>query len=206
MRAQIVATGLLCTFISLTANAGGGPLGIDHAWHTDESGIYSRNVQNAVVYGLIGAEVAGALWEGGDTRLGKTFWYSIDSSLLAGISAGALKRVTGRVRPRDEDNPNAWFKGSHNQSFPSGEVTAVTSIITPFVLEYRHDYPMVYALELIPIYDAVARMKSRAHWQTDVIAAYALGTAAGFIAHSREQPFVLSVLPDGMTVGFSKKF
>jgi undecaprenyl-diphosphatase len=206
MRTHLLATGCLCLLVSTTARAGGGPLGIDHSWRLDESGIYSRNVQGALVFGLIGTEVAGALWEGGDTRLGKTFWSSIDSSLLAGVSATALKMATGRVRPRDTDNPDLWFKGSHNQSFPSGEVSAVTSIVTPFVLEYAHDYPLVYALELLPVYDAVARMKSRAHWQTDVIAAFALGTATGYLAHNRDQPFVLSVLPDGFSVGFKKRF
>ena len=129
-------------------------------------------------------------WESGDSRLGRTFWYSIDSSLLAGVSATVLKNATGRVRPRNANDPDLWFQGNHNQSFPSGEVTAVTSIIMPFVLEYRHDYPAVYALELLPLYDAVARLKSRAHWQTDVIAAFALGTATGILAHNQEQPFV----------------
>ena len=206
MRLYCVAIGFCCLLLCELSQAGGGPLGIDHAWHEDEHGIYSRNVQNAVVVGIIGTEIAGALCEGGDTRLSKTFWYSIDSWLLAGISATVLKSATGRVRPRDRDDPNLWFKGSHNQSFPSGEVTAVTSIVTPFVLEYGHEYPAVYALELLPLYDAVARLKSRAHWQTDVIAAFALGTAAGYFSHSREYPFVLSLLPDGVTVGFSKRF
>ena len=206
MRTHSIATGCCCLIIWNVANAGGGPLGIDHEWALDESGIFSRGTQNFVVYGLIATQVAGALWEGGDSRLGRTFWYSIDSSLLAGISATVLKNVTGRVRPRDGHDPDLWFKGSHNQSFPSGEVTAVTSIITPFVLEYRREYPAVYALELLPLYDSIARLKSQAHWQTDVIAAFALGTAAGYLAHNRDQPFVLSVLPDGVTVGFKKRF
>ena len=62
-------------------------------------------------------------------------------------------------------------------------------------------YPAVYALELLPVYDAVARMKVQAHWQTDVLAGFAVGTAAGYYAHSRDEPFILNLLPHGFEVG-----
>ena len=74
------------------------------------------------------------------------------------------------------------------------------------MLEYGSDAPAIYLLELLPAYDAVARMKSQAHWQTDVLAAFALGTASGWYAHSREQPFTLTVLPHGFMVGIRKQF
>jgi len=51
-------------------------------------------------------------------------------------------------------------------------VTLTASVVTPFVLEYAQDHPGVYALELIPLYDAVARMKVHGHWQTDVLAGW----------------------------------
>jgi undecaprenyl-diphosphatase len=74
--------------------------------------------------------------------------------------------------------------------------------VTPLVLEYGHDHPQIYALELLPVYDAVARMKIRGHWQSDVIAGFALGTAAGYYAHARSgTPLVLSVMPHGIYVG-----
>ncbi len=198
--------GTLCLLFSQGSLAGGGPLGIDHRWNYDDSGIWNRSVQNDLVYGLIALEVSGALYEGGDSRLGKTFWTSIDASAAGAASSLVLKEVFTRVRPSETDNPNQWFKGHGNQSFPSGEVTLVTSVITPFVLEYGHDYPLVYALELLPAYDAIARIKSRGHWQTDVLAGFALGTAVGVLAHSREHPFLLSVLPGGFAVGFKKRF
>ncbi len=203
---HLAIVGTLFLLFSQCAFAGGGPLGIDHRWNYDDSGIWSRSVQNDLVYGLIAVEALGALYEGGDSRLGKTFWTSIDASAAGALSSLALKEVFTRVRPSETDNPNQWFKGHGNQSFPSGEVTLVTSVITPFVLEYGHDHPLVYALELLPAYDAIARMKSRGHWQTDVLAGFALGTAVGVLAHSRDHPFLLSVLPDGFAVGFKKRF
>jgi acid phosphatase family membrane protein YuiD len=185
--------------------------GIDHLVPYDDSGIWKRSNQEIVEYGLIAAEVGGALWEGGESRLGKTFWRSIDSSVAAGLLAQVMKVAFSRVRPRDSGappgDPNLWFQGHGNQSFPSGEVTAVSSIVTPFVLEYGHDHPGVYALELLPVYDAIARVKAQAHWQTDVLAGFALGTGSAWLIHrSPNSPFILKIMPHGIYVGIGKSF
>ena len=146
--------------------------------------------------------------EGGETRLGRTFWQSIDASASAGIVSEVAKRAFSRVRPIDSNgNPDLWFKGNGNESFPSGEVTLVSSIVTPFVLEYGGDHPWVYGLEALPVYDAIARLKLQAHWQTDVLAGFALGTAAGWFMHRNpDSPYVLRIMPHSVYVGLSKKF
>src|SRR5215469_8312397 len=211
-RARIAAA--RCALLALLLSqappcfAGGGPFGIDHEWSYDNSGIWARSNQEVLEYGMIAFEIGGALWEGGDTRFGRTLWQSIDSSAGSGVVALALKYATSRVRPIDSGgDPNQWFKGHGNQSFPSGEVTLVSSGITPIVLEYRHDEPWVYALELLPVYDGIARMKVQAHWQSDVIAGFALGTGVGWLMHGNPNtPYVLSVLPRGFYVGLKKSF
>lgn len=202
---------LLCAsyllFIYTGASAAGGPLGIDHRLSYDNSGIWKRSNQLALLDILIIGEIGGGIWEGGETRLGKTFWQAIDSSALAGISAQGLKYVFTRERPGQTDDPNKWFQGGKQyNSFPSGEVAAVSAIVTPFVLEYRQDYPAVYALELLPVYDGIARMKVQGHWQTDVLAGFALGVLTGYYAHNRDSPFILGLLPHGFTVGLHKQF
>jgi undecaprenyl-diphosphatase len=189
-----------------TALAGGGPLGIDHRVTQDDSGIWQRKYQQNLMTLMIGGEIVGAVWEGGETRLGKTFWQSIDASVLGGLSAEVLKVATSRKRPSETDNPNEWFKGDNHRSFPSSEVTTASSIVTPFVLEYREDNPAVYALEILPAYDMVARVKVWGHWQTDVLAGFALGTGWGVYAHGRSEPLILSALPHGFMVGLHKKF
>jgi len=185
--------------------------GIDRLVPYDDSGIWKRSNQEFVEYGLIAAEVGGALWEGGESRLGKTFWRSIDSSVAAGLVAQLMKVTFSRVRPRDSGpppgDPNLWFQGHGNQSFPSGEVTAVSSIVTPFMLEYGHDHPGVYALALLPVYDAIGRVKLQAHWQTDVLAGLALGTGTAWLIHrSPNSPFILQVMPHGIYVGLKQSF
>jgi membrane-associated phospholipid phosphatase len=196
-----LAVGLLCAVPGVAA-AAGGPLGIDHELPYANNGIWKRSVQNAVVYGLISGEVIGAVWEGGETRFGRTLWQSIDASVAGGIASGLLKKTFSRVRPNDGNNPDLWFKGHGNASFPSGEVTTTSAIVTPLVLEYAADHPAVYALELLPIYDAIARMKVQAHWQTDVIAGFAIGTTVGWLVRrNRDTPYVLRIMPHAIYVG-----
>src|SRR5689334_16827198 len=118
--------------------------GIDHKVNFDESGIWNRNVQHAVEYGSIAVTVAGALWEGGQDRLGRTFWQAIDAEIVSGVTAEGAKRVFSRARPTQTDDPNQWFQGSGHRSFPSGEVTLVSSAVAPFVFEYGREHPAVY--------------------------------------------------------------
>jgi undecaprenyl-diphosphatase len=155
-------------------------------------------VQDVVRYGSLAAGAGLALWEGGDTRLGRTAWQAIDSVALTSAIVLVAKPVFGRERPSETDDPGRWGEGG--RSFPSGEVSQLAALVTPFVLEYR-----LYALELLPLYGAVARMKAQEHWQTDVLAAFAIGTATGYLAHKRS-PIVLGVLPGGFSVGLKKRF
>ena len=188
------------------ANAADGPLGIDHRLRFDDSGIWKRRNQLLLQDAAALVVVGGALWEGDQTRLGHTYWQSVDSIVLGTASAAVLKIAFSRARPAQSDNPNDWFQGRGHNSFPSGEVAAITSAITPFVLEYGAEHPFVYALELLPLYDAIARMKVQAHWQSDVLAAFALGTAVGYYAHGRSSSLTVGLLPGGVTIGWHKKF
>ena len=198
---------LLALLAASPARAGGGPLGIDHRLSYDDSGIWARSNQNALIAVLLVGEVGGALWEGGEERFGRTLWQSIDATVIGGVSSEVLKRVFSRERPDRTSDPNQWFKGGGNQSFPSGEVTITSAVVTPLVLEYGREHPAVYALELLAVYDAIARMKVRGHWQSDVIAGFALGSGAGYFAHSRGgTPLVLSVMPRAIYVGLKKQW
>ena len=85
-------------------------------------------------------------------------------------------------------------------------MTLQASFVTPFIANYWRDEPWIFALEALPAYDAVARLKSQAHWQTDVIAGWALGTAVGYWSTTRAIPLSVQVLPKGLTIGFSKRF
>lgn len=201
----IASAGVIAT-VAPPAWAGGGPFGIDHRLNEDNSGIWKRRNQLVLQDATALVVVAGALWEGDDSRLGHTFWQSLDSVVLGAVTAQGMKYAFSRVRPADTDNPNQWFKGHGNKSFPSGEVMEITTAVTPFVLEYGAEHPAVWALELLPLYDAVSRVKVRAHWQSDVLASYAIGTAIGWYAHSRGSAISVGLLPRGVSVGWKKNF
>lgn len=203
--ARLCVAGLLsvCATASLAA---GGPLGIDHRLNYDNSGIWKRSNQLGLLDFMALGMVGGALWEGGETRLGKTLWQSVDASVLASGSAVVLKQAFSRERPNTTDDPNKFFSGHSNQSFPSGEVAAISAMVTPFVMEYGRDNKAAYLLEALPVYDAIARMKVRGHWQSDVLAGFALGSASGYLAHSLDTPFILNVMPKGVMVGYHARW
>jgi hypothetical protein len=184
----------------------GGPFGIDHELALDESGIWARKYQVDLELGVIATEVSGALWLGNDDELGHVFWQTIDSSVISGLAADGLKRAFGRARPDQGNNPNAWFKGSCCASFPSGEVTLQASFVAPFIVEYANNHPWIWALEVLPVYDGIARMKSHAHWQSDVIAGWALGSGVGYWTSSWKTPLTVRILPRGVSVGLAKRF
>ncbi len=192
---------VLCVLAPAGASAG-----IDHELARDDRGIWSRSVQTDLQFGVIAAEIGGALWFGNDDELGHTLWQTLDSSIISGLAADAMKRAFGRARPNQGNNPNAWFKGSCCESFPSGEVTLQASFVTPFIVNYAKDHPWIWGLEVLPVYDAIARLKSQAHWQTDVIAGWALGTGIGYWTTQWKTPLTVRVLPGGVSVGISKRF
>jgi membrane-associated phospholipid phosphatase len=194
-----------CVFGS-AAYAGAGPLGIDHLMPLDESGIWARSNQLAVQNLSALTVIGGALWEGNDTRLGRTFWKATDAMLLANLAAEAGKDIFRRARPSQGNDPNDWFGPSSHKSFPSGEVAHISAIVTPFIAEYHSDHPAVWALAALPLYVGEARMKSQAHWQTDVLAGMALGGGIGYCMQTRDSPWTASVLPRGMTIGFKHSF
>ena len=62
-------------------------------------------------------------------------------------------------------------------------------------------------MELLPVYDAIARVKVQAHWQTDVLAGFVLGTGTAWLIHSSpNSPFILKIMPHGIYVGIGKNF
>nr|WP_229202232.1 phosphatase PAP2 family protein [Pseudoduganella aquatica] len=133
----------------------------------------------------------------------RTVWASSEAFVVGNAATEVLKRATGRLRPSETDDPNRWHAGG--KSFPSGHVTTAAALVTPFILEYKDDHPAVWLMAALPVYEMVSRVKTRSHWQTDVLAGAAVGAASGYLAQ-RKGPFVLRAMPGGVFVGFGKRF
>ena len=205
IRLQILA--LLISMASLHCEAQNcGWSRVDHRVSYDASGIWNPNVYRGVVGGLTIAQIGGAFWEGSETRFGRTMWQGIDAELIAAVSAQAGKYIFTRARPDQGNNPCLWFQGGSHDSFPSHEASVTAALVTPYVIEYGSDNPATYALLLLPLYVGVGRVKNQAHWQTDVIAGWAVGGLSGWAAHSLKTPITIQLLPHGVAVGFKKQF
>ncbi len=197
---------LVATAFSPGARAGGGLLGIDHRIAYDNSGIWKRSNQIDLIYGTVFVVGGGALAFGDDSKLGDTFWRSVDALVITSATTTVAKYVFQRDRPSATSNPNLFFQGSHAQSFPSGEVAAIAAAVTPFMVNYGEDHPAVYALALLPLYDAVARVKTRGHWQSDVLVGAAIGTGVGIWSARRKSSLTVGLLPGGFSVGYVHHF
>ena len=200
---------LLMTLLLLPLTAGAENCGlsrVDHIVSQDASGVWNPNLYRGIVIGLTVGEVGGAVWEGAESRFGKTMWQGIDSEIIGDVAAEAGKYIFTRARPNPQDNPCLWFQGGSNHSFPSGEASVAAALVTPYVIEYAQDNPAAYALLLLPLYVGVGRIKNQSHWQTDVLAGWAIGGLSGWYAHSRDTPILIEILPHGFAIGLKTQF
>jgi undecaprenyl-diphosphatase len=179
---------------------------VDHKVSYDASGVWNPKVYRDLVGGLTIAQIGGAVWEGSETRFGKTMWQGIDAELIADLTAQVGKHIFTRARPTEGDNPCLWFQGGSHYSFPSGEASVAAALVTPYMLEYGSDSLAAYALLLLPLYIGAGRVKNQAHWQTDVVAGWAVGGLSGWASQSLETPIMIQLLPHGVALGLKTKF
>ena len=152
------------------------------------------------------ATIGTSLVMGNNSRFGKTAWESFDALWMSALATEAIKKSVQRVRPRDADKyDDQWFQ-SGNQSFPSGHVSSVTAMVTPFILEYQKDSYWYHLLWLLPAQQMMGRMQEDAHYPTDVAAGFALGFASGYFAHSLDVPLLLQWKDGGVYAGVDIDF
>lgn len=150
------------------------------------------------------AILAYAMYEGSESRIGKTAWQSLDAGLMSQVFSEGIKATMGRNRPRDALSPDEWFEGG--KSFPSGHVSGMTALVTPFIFEYQAENPWVHLLWALPLYQMIGRVKAQAHWQSDVVAGAVIGVTSGYWATQRKTPFLLYFNEGNAFVGFKTSF
>lgn len=145
---------------------------------------------------------------GNEDRFGKTVWQSMDAFMISSAITTSMKNIFQRVRPADaieKGTGDQWFK-SGNDSFPSGHTASMTALVTPFVLEYAQDKPLVNLLWLLPLHQAVGRVEDKKHYKTDVSVGFAVGFLSGYLARKLDIPLILSWDDDGVYAGVNFKF
>ncbi len=98
----------------------------------------------------------------------------------AGVLVPALKRLSGRSRPADEESPLAWRPMGGADSVPSGHVIfafTLAETLSAYSRERAYDDLLWLAAGLT----AISRLYHRKHWLSDVVfsAALVLGHRPG---------------------------
>jgi membrane-associated phospholipid phosphatase len=142
---------------------------------TDFGGAYEGYVLAAFgAYGLIFKS----------NKVKTTTLLATQSYLAAGAMSSAVKFLTGRERPGENNPPeNNIFNGPQSgglgSSFPSGHATAAFSAATVFATEYKDQIVIPVIAYSIATLIGISRVTQNAHWATDVFAGAALGYVTG---------------------------
>lgn len=115
---------------------------------------------------------------------------SLTASIIAsGIITPALKIVTGRTRPfEDEDNStfNGLSANKLNSSFPSGHTTEAFALASVIATHYEDSWIQYTSYSLATIV-GLARIYHDAHFASDVVAGALIGNWVGSSVAARRQ-------------------
>lgn len=101
----------------------------------------------------------------------------LESHSIAGGMRQPIEKVTGRLRPRDNEGPSV-FKNKHGDSFPSGHASVVCEVASVVTYHYRNPVMQVLMWGIAGT-ACLQRVDSQGHWPSDVIVGAAFGTWAG---------------------------
>jgi undecaprenyl-diphosphatase len=173
-----------------------------------DDGIYK--LASPLPYLMLAGVATKAVVDGNNTKAGVVAWKAADAAITGAIAEKILAYSIGRKRPNQTESSSEWFSFDGSDSFPSGHVTVVTAIVTPYILNYKDEYPAIWALSALPIFEAIGRVKAKKHWTTDTLAGIALGVASGYLANNRNTPLILEIIPleqsRGIYMGIRCKF
>ena len=112
------------------------------------------------------------------------------SVVTAGLTTGALKKLTGRLRPAQTDDPLLFEPFSSHDAFPSGHATMAFALATSLSEEIDNRWASA-ALYAFATGTAWSRMNDRRHWFSDVLAGAAVGFTAAKIVERHPPRFLV---------------
>ena len=180
---------------------------LDKKYPTNNSLFYSSHYEVPYVLGYSLA-LYSLLWgvdNNSESRFQRASSKAIETLVINQIATEAIKLTAGRKRPRNTSFPSDWgYFG--NKSFPSGHVSSTTAIITPYILEYKDDYPAIYLLGLLPLHQMLGRVNAQAHWTSDVLAGALLGGGIAFARHKAQTNLLVQWTKEKKWIGVRSIF
>ena len=112
------------------------------------------------------------------------------SVIVAGLTTGAIKVGTGRVRPSDTSDQYVFRPFTKHDAFPSGHATVAFALATSLSEEIHRPWAtaLLYAGASGT---AWSRLNDHRHWLSDVLAGAAVGITAGKMMEGRWRIFSL---------------
>jgi len=83
-----------------------------------------------------------------------------------------------------------------------GEVTLQAHFVARFIVKHTDKDSSPRAMEVLPAYDALARVTEGAYGQSDVLARWTRSSTFGYFSGGNQRPLFRNVLPHGFLGGF----
>jgi membrane-associated phospholipid phosphatase len=164
--------------------------------------VFRNGGQPEVVFGIPGGIlVAGVV--GRSPALRRRGGRVLASVVVAGLTTGAVKQITGRLRPAVTSDPFLFKPFSDHDSFPSGHATMAFALATSLAAEIKNRWASA-ALYTFATGTAWSRMNDRRHWLSDVLAGATVGFTAAKIIERHPPRFLVD--PGGARLEWSFSF
>lgn len=151
--------------------------------------VFRNGGQPEVVFGISGGIlVAGVVAR--SPALRRRGGRVLASVVVAGLTTGAVKKITGRRRPAVTNDPLLFKPFSNHDSFPSGHATMAFALATSLSKEIKNRWASA-ALYTFATGTAWSRMNDRRHWLSDVLAGATVGFTAAQIIERHPPRFLV---------------
>lgn len=118
-------------------------------------------------------------------RLQDAAFTSLEAIVFSNLLTNALKTLTGRARPWQNEGATTFKPFSGNTSFPSGHATTVFAFTTPWLLYYGNA-PSI-GLFILGIGTSFTRIADNVHWFTDVLVGAGIGFSTAYLLTQRHK-------------------
>jgi membrane-associated phospholipid phosphatase len=130
-------------------------------------------------------------------------WRALESTVVAGAAALALKSAIGRRRPDVAPNTAFSFRpfAFKGNSFPSGHATVAFALATSLSAETKDHWTdaLFYSAATLTGY---SRINDDRHWLSDIVFGAGLGIISARLVHRWHRPFVVTPRGVGLSLAF----